>query len=526
MKKFLCTHERLLVSRASFRLSHMVAVLFMALSVALTMHAQSPNPVSISPSSGSGSQQTFIATYTDPNSGMKVQSLSLYIMNGVAPDRESRWPANACVLNYTISSGAIQLVQDAGGAFLSNTAIVGTDQTVSNSQCTVLASLSSANISGNSVTVKFYVTFTPALRGTKQLYLSITNHEGDNTASFLTQVGSYNVTASVSSLFVFPSSGSGSEQTFTTIYSDETAQIETVYFNLKGSANNTSAANACKLRYDLDTADIFLVNDAGTRYSSPITSGSTTPLSNSQCTVYGVGTSATTSGNYVVVYFNVSFAAGFDGEKEMTMGGVDETSTATFSNRLVGTYTVTKPPPTVMPTFTLTNTAVSVAPVGVPAISTITVTPRGGFTGNVAFTCTVIGQTTADYPPTCAFATPSTISVNAETTATLVVNTTAAPAMAFHNPLQQLIVAAGSITVAALLFPLLPIRRRWQTLLSLLMLAIIAGAAGCGAINSRVITPIGPGTTNARTAPGNYIVAVTGTSGATTTTTAVSVTVK
>jgi len=53
-------------SCASFRLSHMVAVLLMALSVALTMHAQSGNPVSISPSSGSGSAQTFIATYTDP----------------------------------------------------------------------------------------------------------------------------------------------------------------------------------------------------------------------------------------------------------------------------------------------------------------------------------------------------------------------------------------------------------------------------------------------------------------------------
>jgi len=50
----------------------------------------------------------------------------------------------------------------------------------------------------------------------------------------------------------------------------------------------------------------------------------------------GVGTSATTVGKYVVVYFNVSFAAEFDGEKEMTMGGVDETGTGTFSNRLVG----------------------------------------------------------------------------------------------------------------------------------------------------------------------------------------------
>jgi hypothetical protein len=511
--------------RSSFKLSRVFSVLFMGLNVAGAMHAQSANPISISPSSGSGSVQAFIATYTDPNSATDVQSLSLFIMNGVAPDSKSGWSANACILNYTIGSGVIQLVQDAGGAFLSNTAIAGTVQTVSNSQCTVLAILSSANISGNTVTVTFYVEFTAPFRGAKQLYLSAGNPEGDNNTNLPPQVGNYNVTSSVLPLSVFPSSGSGSEQIFTTVYSDETTQVASVFFNIKSTANNTSAANACKLRYNLDTAEILLVNDAGTHYSSPIISGSTTPLSNSQCTVYGVGTYAVTSGNYVVVYFNVSFAPGFEGEKKITMAGVDETGASSVSNGAVGTYTVTTPPPTAAPNFTLTNTAVSIALVGVPETSTITITPSGGFNGNVALTCTVISPAIPD-PPTCAFATPSTISVNAETTATLVVNTTAASAARFHNPLQPFFVAAGSITMAALLFPVLPVRWRWQTRLSLLVLATIAGVTGCGAINSRVIAPTSLGTANPGTAAGNYIVAVTGTSGATTATTAVSVTVK
>ena len=513
-------------SRTSFRLSRVVAVLFIALSVSGIVHAQSVNPVSISPSSGSGSMQAFIATYTDPNSAMDIQSVSLFIMNGVAPDSESGWSTNECILNYTISSGVIRLVQDAGGAFLSNTAIAGTDQTVSNSQCTVLANLSTVIISANSVTVKLFVTFTAAFRGARQLYLSSENQKDDDNISVLTQVGSYNVTASVSPLFVFPSSGSGSEQTFTAVYSDTTNQIESAFLNLKSSGNDTNAANACKLRYDLGTTDISLVNDAGTDYVSPITSGSATPLSNRQCTVYGVGTSAATFGNYVVVYFNVSFAAGFDGEKEMTMGGVDETGTSSFSNRSAGTYTVTAPPPTTAPNFTLANTAVSVAPVGVPAISTITVTPRGGFIGSVALTCTVIGPAMAVYPPTCAIAAPTTISVTAETTATLVVKTTPASTAALSNPLQKIFAAAANVTIAALLLPVLSVRWRWQKLLSLVVLAIIAGAAGCGTINSRIIAPISPGATNPGTTSGEYIVAVTGTNGATTATTAVSVTVK
>jgi hypothetical protein len=513
-------------SRTAFRLSGMVAVLFIGLSVFGIAHAQSVTPVSISPSAGSGSMQAFIATYTDPNSAMDIQSLSLLIMNGAAPDSESGWSTNECIVNYTISSGVIRLVQDAGGGFLSNTAIAGTDQTVSNSQCSVLGNLSTVTISGNSVTVTFFVTFTAAFRGAKQLYLSGENQKNDDNVSVLTQVGSYNVTASVSPLFVFPSSGSGSEQTFMAVYSDTTNQIESAILNLKSSGNNTNAANACKLRYDLGTTNISLVNDAGTAYGSPITSASAIPLSNRQCTVDGVGTSATRFGNYVVVYFKVSFAAGFDGEKQMTMGGEDETGISSFSNRSVGTYTVTAPPPTPAPNFTLANTAVSVAPLGVPAISTITVTPRGGFIGSVALTCTVISPAIAVYPPTCAIVAPATISVTAETMATLVVNTTPASTTAFNNPLQQFFVAAGSVTMAAFLLPVLSVRWRWQTLLSLLGLAIIAGAAGCGAINSRGIAPINPGATNPGTTAGDYIVAVTGTNGATTATTAVSVTVK
>jgi hypothetical protein len=510
--------------RASFKLGFIIAVLIVGLNIVGTGLAQNASPVSISPSSSSGSQQTFIATYTVPNSEMNVQSLSLFIMDGIALDSGSGWAANECILNYTIGSGLIQMVQDAGGAFLSNSAIAGTDQTVSNSQCTVLANLSSVNISGNVVTVSFYVTFTAAFRGPKQLYLSVKNQRGDNNANFVTQVGTYNVTASVSSLFVSPASGSGSEQTFTTVYSDETNPVKSVFFNLKSSANNTSAANACKLRYDLATDDIFLVNDAGTRYSSPITSGSTTLLSNSQCTVYGVGTSATTFGNFVVGYFTVSFAAGFDGQKEMTMFGEDETGTFSFNNRSVGNYTVRAPPPTETPNFRLTNTAVSVAQVGVPAISTITITPEGGFTESVALTCTVIGATTA-YPPTCVFAAPSTIPVAAETTATLIVNTTPASTAASDNSLQKIFVGGGSIIVAAL-FPMLSLRKRWQTLLCLLALATIAGAAGCSAMDSRVIAPTSPGAPNPGTTAGDYIVAVTGTSGAVMATTAVSVSVK
>jgi hypothetical protein len=295
--------------------------------------------------------------------------------------------------------------------------------------------------------------------------------------------------------------------------------------NFKSSSNNTFAANACKLRYDLGTTDIFLVNDAGTAYTSPIISGSITPLSNSQCTVYGVGTSATTSGNNVTVDFRVSFAAGFEGEKQITMEGADENG-FTFSNLSFGTYTVTTQPPTAAPSFTLSNTAVSIASPGANGISTITVTPTGGFSGTVAFSCAVTDSPSGAVDiPTCSPAAPAVISGATAVTTSLIINTTAASAAALHNPMEQIFTVGGDMGMAAMLFFGLPIhRRRWKTLLCLLLIAEFAGAViGCGGPAYSTAAPANPGTADPGTTAGSYTVNMTGTSGATMANTAVTV---
>jgi hypothetical protein len=514
-------------SSSTSKLGRMVAILFLGLVAAVTLHAQISTPVSVSPASGSGSEQAFVATYTDPNGVTDVQSVSLYIMNGVAPGSGSGWSANECILNYKIRSGVIQLAQDVGGAFLSTTATAGTAQTVSNSQCSVLANLSSATIAGNSVTVRLFVAFSAEFRGAKQLYLSADGKEGTHDTDPPTEVGTYNVTASVSSVFVSPSSGSGSEQTFTAIYSGVASQIKSVFLNLKSGGNNTVAANACKLRYDFGSTDIFLVNDAGTNYGSPITSGSHSVLSNSQCTLFGVGTYATTFGNNAIAYFRVSFSPEFVGEKEITLGGVDQTGVPTFSNLSRGTYTVTSPSLGASQTLTLSSTPVSIAAAGASANSTITLSSNGEFNRSVALTCAVISPGGSVYRPTCQIAAPRIVWLGTAASATLVINTTAASASTLHSPAKQLSVFYSSITIAVLFIFRLRIRWKWQTLLHLLIFGIVFGAAiGCGSISNPIIEPTGSGTVNSGTTAGDYIVAVTGTSGSITATTAVRVIVK
>ena len=508
--------------RSAAKPRQMLAVLLMGFAAAITMHAQSTNLV---PSAGSGSEQAFVATFTDPNGVQNVQSLSIAIVNNVAPDTESGLPANGCVVNFIVSSGIIQLAQDTGQSFLATTADAGTDQTVSNSQCTVLGASSSITISGNAVTAKIFVTFTASFSGAKQIFMLAENRNQAGGMNFQTEVGTYDVTASVSSVFISPSSGSGSDQTFTTIYSDPTSHIQSVGLNIKSTRNNTSAANACKMRYDPDTSNIFLVNDAGTTYGSPIIAGSAASLSNSQCTVYGMGTSATTFGTNVIVYFRVSFFPGFIGEKVITMGGADETGASTFSDLPLGTYLVTAPSSGVQESFDLTSTAVRVASVGVPATSTITVIPNESFKGRVLLTCTVISPSDVVSPPTCGFDTPP-ISVTAPTTATLFINTTATSTQELHDPVQQTSFVIGGLTMAAILFIPLSHRRKWRTLLSLAVVAVSVGASTGCAISHNQGNTIISSTSYSRTPPGSYIVAVTGISGSITATTAVSVTVK
>ncbi|WP_433984859.1 hypothetical protein RBB78_11225 [Tunturiibacter empetritectus] len=357
--------------------------------------------------------------------------------------------------------------------------------------------------------------------------MSADGKEGTYDTDPPTEVGTYNVTASVSSVFVSPSSGSGPEQTFTAIYSDATSQIQSVLLNLKNSGNNTVAANACKLRYDSGSTDIFLVNDAGTSYGSPITSGSPAALSNSQCTLFGIGTYATTFGNEVIAYFRVAFSPEFVGTKEITLGGVDQTGVSTFSNLSRGTFTVTASPLGAPPTFTLTSTPVTIAAAGASANSTITVFSNGGFNGSVALTCAVISAEESASQPTCQIAAPGTVWLGTAATATLVINTTAARASTSRSPVKKLCVFYSSITVAVLAFFRPRMRWKWQTLLPLLTFAIISGSAfGCGSMDNSVIENTGSGATNSGATAKDYIVAVTGTSGSITATTAVSVTVK
>lgn len=158
--------------------------------------------------------------------------------------------------------------------------------------------------------------------------------------------------------------------------------------------------------------------------------------------------------------------------------------------------------------FTMFSDTVSISAPGGQGTSTITVDGRNGFSGSVSFTCSAPASALI----TCSIS-GSPVALSATTTsgsATLTVQTKATAALDPRNaPLW--LTGSGALFAGVLVWGIPARRRRWAALFTLVMLALLAAAVGCG--GSSGSSAKSPGTP-----VGTYNVTVTGTvSGSSTT---------
>jgi hypothetical protein len=147
-----------------------------------------------------------------------------------------------------------------------------------------------------------------------------------------------------------------------------------------------------------------------------------------------------------------------------------------------------------------------IASSGSPGSSTITITPAGGFTGQINLTCAEASAPTgAANDATCSLGTQSTVTVSGASavTATMTITTTSASAALQKSKPGTLIPAAAGAVLAAMLL-WIPAKRRYRfTAMSLLLLAVGSIiATGCG--GGSHATPTGP------SGAGTYAFTVTG----------------
>jgi hypothetical protein len=150
------------------------------------------------------------------------------------------------------------------------------------------------------------LTFSSAFGGSKNIY-GYASTRGGLTSGW-PKLGIWTVPGAQppETLSVIPSSGTGSSQTFSFLYSvpnaaSELADVQAVF--------NTAVngAGACYFRADPQHNQLWLANDNVSAWLGPILLGSANTLQNSQCAVSGAGSSGIISGDIFTLTVSLAF---------------------------------------------------------------------------------------------------------------------------------------------------------------------------------------------------------------------------
>jgi hypothetical protein len=294
-----------------------------------TVPATGPAPTAVSPSSGSGEQQTFALQYADPLGAADLTTVWVWFTSNY----NTVSSANACLVSYTRSTNQLSLLNDAGTAW-STPAAPGAAVTLSGSQCSVNAGAASVTASGTSLTVNLPVTFMAAYAGAKSTYMYAA---GPSANSGWRNMGSWTVPATgpaPTAVSATPNSGSGAQQTFALQYADPlgAADLTTVWVWFTSNYNTVSSANACLVSYTRSTNQLSLLNDAGTAWSTPAALGAAVTLSGSQCSVNAGAASVTPSGTDLTLNLPVTFTAAYAGTNSIYMYAAGSSANSGWQN--------------------------------------------------------------------------------------------------------------------------------------------------------------------------------------------------
>jgi len=131
---------------------------------------QVPQNISVTPGSGTGTNQVFTATYSD---GLGYQDINeAWFM--VAGDVSG---VAGCFAKWVAASNTLYLGDDAARVWMGPIQ-AGSGATLQNSQCVLNASTSSASGAGNMLTVRFAFSFASGFGGTKNTYLNVFGSTG------------------------------------------------------------------------------------------------------------------------------------------------------------------------------------------------------------------------------------------------------------------------------------------------------------------------------------------------------------
>jgi len=148
------------------------------------------------------------------------------------------------------------------------------------------------------------------------------NNAASTSAAVTESVTGSTSTAVPDPVSVSPASGSESSQVMTFTFNDPNGWQDLDVVNVLIN-NVLDGRSACYLAYSRSVGVLYLVEDDGGTLSTGLPLGGSGSVSNSQCSVAGAASVAMGSGNTLTVTLNLSFTAGFGGNKVVYLAARD-----------------------------------------------------------------------------------------------------------------------------------------------------------------------------------------------------------
>jgi hypothetical protein len=284
----------------------------------------------IVPAAGGGASQTFALQYSDSLGGADLTTAWVWFTSSLAASS-----ANSCLLYYTQATNEISLLNDAGTAWTSGA--VGANAILQNSQCAVALSSASATANGGTLTIQAPMTFKPAFAGVKNLFLFAASSSAN---SGWEDRGDWTVPlATITGDSITPPSGQGFAQSFTMRYVDASGagDLQSTWVWFAGSLAS-AADHSCLIYYVPQASTLFLLDDTAAQWL-PGTVGTSTVLQNGQCAVNLASSSASLSGNDLILTLAMTFRPSFAGAKNAYLYATGA-SGSTPAWTPVGTWTI------------------------------------------------------------------------------------------------------------------------------------------------------------------------------------------
>ncbi len=270
----------------------------------------SPLVVSRTPDGGSGSSLALTVTFSDPDGWQDLDVLNI-LVNDFLDGR------HACYIAYSRPLNVLYLVNDTGDALLPALALNGTGS-VGNSQCTIQGAGTSAVGAGNTLTLVLNLTFNSVFGGRRIVYSAARDLLANNTGwqpMLAWGVGPIPALSPwASAATVYPEYPGSPFTILQLAFGDNDGWQDLDVVNALVN-DFLDGRNGCYIAYSRPLNVLYLVNDGGDGLLPALVLNGSGSVGNSQCIIYGAGSSAAGNGVSLILTLKVQFLPALRGNR-------------------------------------------------------------------------------------------------------------------------------------------------------------------------------------------------------------------